>query len=62
VYGCEALVAVPGCGTIQPGDEYVGVGIRPDEYQPRGWTHVKLCGACAAGFGLVDLELEDLPA
>ena len=63
-YTCDALERTCASGhseIIERGDDYVGVGIRPDEYQPRGWTHLRFCVACAASWGLVDLELEELP-
>jgi len=59
-YGCDSIerTAHGHTETIPAGSEYVGVGIRPDVHQPRGWTHLKLCLACGASFELVDLEPE----
>ena len=62
-YTCDSLeTSTPGHTlVIDRGDQYVGVAILPDDGQPRGWTHLRFCVACAAMFGLVDLELEELP-
>ena len=63
-YTCDSLEGVAFADhrlVIERGDQYVGVGIRPGKDQPRGWTHLRFCVGCAAMWGLVDLELEELP-